>query len=191
MILEEIQCFLLGARVVLAQQERFAQERCQRVRLALIGTEMRCVRRCNHQFVRGDRQKFAVGLRGLCADQTDIAGAVCDLVYHIQTVRTAGAEPNFRGLLVVRCQQLGQQIQRWHGRYADMQHGFLLVGQFQNGFVPQIEDFCGIIIQRLAGRCHRECFCCALEQLRVQLLFQIADVCADGRLRQVQLLCSK
>lgn len=43
-ILEEIQCFLLGARVVLAQQERFVQERCQRVRLALIGTEMRCVR---------------------------------------------------------------------------------------------------------------------------------------------------
>ena len=29
-ILEEIQCFLLGARVVLAQQERFVQERCQR-----------------------------------------------------------------------------------------------------------------------------------------------------------------
>ena len=63
-----------------------------------------------------------------------------------------------------------------------MQHGFLLVGQFQNGFVPQIEDFCGILIQRLTGRCHRESFCCALEQLRVQLLFQIADVRADGRL---------
>ena len=43
-ILEEIQCFLLGARVVLAQQERFVQERFQRVRLALIGTEMRCAR---------------------------------------------------------------------------------------------------------------------------------------------------
>ena len=72
-----------------------------------------------------------------------------------------------------------------------MQHGFLLVGQFQNGFVPQIEDFCGVIIQRLTGRCHRERFCRTLEQLRVQLLFQIADVRADGRLRQVQLLGSK
>ena len=35
MILEEIQCFLLGARIILAQQERFAQECCQRVRLSL------------------------------------------------------------------------------------------------------------------------------------------------------------
>ena len=69
-----------------------------------------------------------------------------------------------------------------------MQQGLLLTGQLQNCLVPQVEDFRRIAVQSAPGRRHGQRLGRPLQKLRVQLLFQIADVRTDRRLGKIQLL---
>ena len=148
--------------------------------------------RDNDQMVFGKALKYAVGTVGIGAAEANVSQAFGDAVYHLLTVLTLDVEGDIGVFLPKSRDDLGQNVLGRNGRSTDGQctlELLVVVSYRAAGIIAQIEHLDRVLIQNAAWFGGIDILGAALDQLGIQLFFQRVDVCADGRLGQIDALC--
>ena len=152
----------------------------------------RVVRRTNeHQLVEPADLDHEVLVRDRRFDDADIHGIVLDHVHDALGVGDLETEVDGRVLLLELAQQHRQNIFRDGGAGADDQNTADIAGQLAHlvfHFAVERDDLVGVLEHALAGGGEADLVVRAVEQPRVEIFLELADLEGHGRLRHVQRL---
>ena len=93
---------------------------------------------------------------------------------------------NIRAYLSEACKQFREQIRGWNGRGAQINNMFFGTGKILQKIIADMEDTDRTVIKLISLCGDGQLFCCPYDQLYLQLIFQRPDMCADGRLGQIE-----
>ena len=177
-----------AAAAFFAQDERLAQQLCERdFLLLLVAQKMLVDRGDEHHTVFTEGLAAEVAVLAAHADEAEIEQSVLEAADDALAVALLNNKINIRMQSAEVGQKLWQDIGRRDGGGTEVNDALAFDGAGLQHALLELENILGIFIELASLGRDLQAFGCAQNKLGVERSFQLADVRADGGLRDKKL----